>query len=136
MADNAKTPNVFELAMKLGLALKDDPRLVRMQKAREAFENDADMSTLMTEYEVQQKALENVATGGTFDPEMVQMIQDRIDVLYKQINENPMCQELTAAQEEVNELMNAVNNTITFAITGQMPTSCGGNCSSCGGGCH
>lgn len=136
MSENAKTQNVFEFAMKLGMALKKDERLVRMQKAREAFENDAEMSTLMTEYDVQQKALENVATGGTFDPAMVQMIQDRIDVLYKQINENPLCQELTAAQEEVNELMNAVNNTITFAITGEIPTSCGGNCSSCGGGCH
>lgn len=136
MSENAKTQNVFELAMKLGMELKKDERLVRMQKAREAFENDAEMSTLMTEYDVQQKALENVATGGTFNPEMVQMIQDRIDALYKQINENPLCQELTAAQEDVNELMNAVNNTITFAITGQMPSSCSGNCSSCGGGCH
>ena len=43
--------------------------------------------------------------------------------------------ELLEAQEAVNELMNAVNNTITFAITGEMPSNCTHDCSTCGG-CH
>ena len=138
MSDTKRTANVFELAMILGKALKEDERLVRMQNAREAYEGNEQLSTLMTEYEVQQKAMENVAgaVNGEFDPHMVQLIQDRIDAIYRQISEHPVYVELNDAQNDVNELMNAINNTITFAITGEIPTSCSHDCSSCGGGCH
>jgi hypothetical protein len=83
--DTTNNQNVFELAITLGKALKEDERLVRMQKAREEFEGNEQLSTLMTEYEVQQKAMENVAGGGEFDPHMVQLIQDRIDAIYRQV---------------------------------------------------
>ena len=128
--------NVFELAIVLGKALKEDPRLVRMQQARLAYEQNEEVTTLMAEYEVQQKAMENITTGDNFQPEMIQLIQDRIDELYDQIMKHPVFVELNDAQTAVNELMNAVNNTIMFAITGEMPTSCSHDCSSCGGGCH
>lgn len=127
--------NPFELAIVLGKALKKDPRLVRMEAARHAYEDNADIKTLMTEYEVQQKAMENIAGGDDFDPHMIEMIQDRIDDLYKQIVEHPVYVELNAAQEAVNDFMNAINNTIMFAITGEMPSSCTHDCSTCGG-CH
>ncbi len=128
--------NVFELAIILGKALKNDPRLVRMEQARKAYEESEELTTLMAEYEVQQKAMENVTTGADFDPHMIQLIQDRINQLYEEITIHPVFAELNAAQEAVNELMNAVNNTIMFAITGEMPSSCTHDCSTCGGGCH
>lgn len=130
------TDNVFEMAMVLGKALKKDPRMTRMEAARKAYEEDPEINTLMAEYEVQQKAVENVTTGENFDPEMIQLIQHRIDELYEQITKNPTFAELNAAQESVNELMTAVNNTITFAITGEMPSNCTHDCATCGGGCH
>ena len=129
------TQNVFELAIVLGKALKKDPRMVRMDEARKAYEQDETMTALMTEYEVQQKAMQNIATGESFEPQMMEMIQNRINELYEQIMSHPVYVELNAAQEAVNELMNAVNNTITFAITGEMPSNCTHDCSTCGG-CH
>ena len=129
------TQNVFELAIVLGKALKKDPRMVRMDEARKAYEQDETISTLMAEYEVQQKAMQNIATGENFEPQMMEMIQNRINELYEQIMSHPVYVELNAAQEAVNELMTAVNNTITFAITGEMPSSCTHDCSTCGG-CH
>jgi len=133
---NMDTKNPFELAILLGKSLKDDPRLVRMNEARKAYENDETLSTLLAEYNVQQKAMENVTAGESFDPHMIQLIQDRINEIYEQITESPLYKELEEAQNAVNELMNAVNNTITFAITGEMPSSCTHDCSTCGGGCH
>ncbi len=133
---NLDQKNVFELAIVLGKALKNDPRLVRMETARKAYESDPELTTLMAEYEVQQKAMENVTTGEDFDPHMIQMIQDRINQLYEEITVHPVFAELNEAQAAVNELMNAINNTITFAITGEMPSSCTHDCSTCGGGCH
>lgn len=132
---NLDNTNVFELAIALGKALKADPRLVRMENARKAYEEDATISTLMTEYEVQQKAMQNVASSENFEPQMMEMIQNRINELYEQIMNHPTYAELNAAQEAVNEYMNVVNNTITFAITGKMPSDCTHDCSTCGG-CH
>ncbi len=133
--NNTEKKNVFELAITLGKALKEDERLVRMEAARKAYEEDATLKTLMTEYEVQQKAIQQVASGEDFDALLCESIQNRINELYDQIMAAPAYVELLAAQEAVNELMNAVNNTITFASTGEMPSNCTHDCSTCGG-CH
>ena len=133
--NNTENKNVFELAITLGKALKEDPRLVRMENARKAYEEDAALKVLMTEYDVQQKAIQKVAASEDFDPQLIESIQNRISELYDQIVAAPAYVELNEAQEAVNELMNAVNNTITFAITGEMPSSCTHDCSTCGG-CH
>ena len=133
---NLDQKNVFELAIVLGKALKEDHRLVRMEQARKAYESNDELTTLMAEYEVQQKAMENVTTGEDFDPHMIQLIQDRINKIYEDITVHPVFVELNEAQAAVNDLMNAVNNTIMFAITGEMPSSCTHDCSTCGGGCH
>ena len=133
--DTTNNQNVFELAITLGKALKQDARLVRMEAARKAYEEDPILKTLMTEYEVQQKAIQKVAAEEDFDAQLLESIQNRINELYDQIMAAPAYVELMEAQEAVNELMNAVNNTITFAITGEMPSSCTHDCSTCGG-CH
>ena len=126
---------IFALAAQLGQELKKDERLVRMAKAKEAYETDGELRTLMREYQVQQIALEKTAGQKDVEARFLEMIQDRINQLYDQIIAHPVYVELEAAQEEVNALMNAVNNTITFEITGEMPSSCTHDCSTCGGGC-
>ena len=126
---------IFALAAQLGQELKKDERLVRMAKAKEAYETDGELRTLMREYQVQQIALEKTAGQKDVEARFLEMIQDRINQLYDQIVAHPVYVELEAAQNEVNALMNAVNNTITFEITGEMPSSCTHDCSTCGGGC-
>ena len=124
----------FELAAQLGKALKEDEKLVRLANAKKAYEEDKELQKYMIEYEVQQKALQVEITREERDTLFIDVIQKRIDELYKLIMEHPVFAELNEAQAEVNELMNAVNNTITFEITGELP-SCTGSCSTCGGGC-
>ena len=126
---------IFALAAQLGQELKKDESLVRMANAKEAYETDGELRTLMREYQVQQIALEKTAGQKDVEARFLEMIQDRINQLYDQIVAHPVYVELEAAQEEVNALMNAVNNTITFEITGEMPSSCTHDCSTCGGGC-
>jgi len=125
---------IFELASQLGKALKEDEKLVRLDNAKKAYEGDKELQKLMIEYEVQQKALQAELVKEERDTMFIDIIQKRINELYDAIMSHPVFVELNNAQSDVNELMNAVNNTITFEITGELP-SCGGNCSSCGGGC-
>lgn len=126
---------IFELAAELGKALKEDSRLKALEAAKAAYEADTALQKQLVEFEVQQKALQGEITKEERDTMFIEVIQKRIDELYRAITENEAFVALGEAQAEVNELMNSVNNTITFNITGEEPSSCTHDCSSCGG-CH
>lgn len=126
---------IFELAAELGKKLKDDARLVALEDAKKAYEEDAQLKKYMIEYEVQQKAMQAEVGRTDRDLHMIEAIQKRIDELYKLIAEHPVFLELNRVQAEVNDLMNRVNQTIMAQITGEEPSSCTHNCATCGG-CH
>ena len=127
---------IFEIAAQLGKALKEDERLVRLENAKKAYKESPTLGKMMIEYEVQQKALENEVVKPEKDTHFIDIIQNRINELYRQIMEDPAFVELNEAQQVVNELMNSVNTTIMFNITGELPSDCTHNCSTCGGGYH
>ena len=126
---------IFELAAELGKTLKNDKRLIALEEARKAYESDERVMKLMTEYEVQQNAIHEEAMKEDRSEDVLNAIQDRIEAIYNQIVESDSYKVLEAAQNEVNALMEAVNNTITFNITGEEPSACTHDCSTCGG-CH
>ena len=130
--ENAK---IFELAAELGKALKADEKLVRLDKAKKAYEADKALQKYMIEYEVQQKAMQNEVAKPERDLNFIEVIQKRIDTLYKLIAEHPTFAELNRTQAVVNELMNSVNNTIMSQITGEESAGCTHNCKTCSG-CH
>lgn len=126
---------IFEIAAELGKALKADERLVALEDAKKAYEANTTLQRNMVEFEVQQKALQQEIAKPERDTVFIEVIQKRIDELYKAITEDADFVALNDAQAVVNELMNSVNTTITYNITGEMPSSCTHDCSTCGG-CH
>ena len=88
----------------------------------------------MNEYNAQQEAISAEAGKETPDSEAIAKMQGRIDELYKLIVTSETFNNMSEAQMAVNELMESVNNIITFNITGELP-SCTHDCSSCGGSC-
>ncbi|MGM9682933.1 MAG: YlbF family regulator [Eubacteriales bacterium] len=126
---------IFELAAQLGKALKEDSRLIALEDAKKKYESNTELQKRLVEYEVQQKAMQSEITKPERDTLFIDVIQKRIDELYSLITNDPDFIALNEIQAEVNELMNSVNSTITFNITGEEPSSCTHNCSSCGG-CH
>ena len=126
---------IFDLAAQLGQALKQDERLLRLNAAKDAYEKNTDLQSMMAEYAAQQAAIEQAVSGEEIDTHLIDVLQGRIDELYKQITENEIYVQFEKAQQEVNALMNAVNSTITYHITGEVPGNCTHDCSTCGG-CH
>ena len=127
---------IFELAEQLGKVLKEDARLIALEEAKKAYEEDVKLQKCMMEYEVQQQAMQREAMKPEKDLHFMETIQNRIDTLYQAIIENPTFDALNRAQEAVNLLMNQVNQAITFEITGEEPSGgCTHDCSTCGG-CH
>ena len=126
---------IFEIAAELGKALKADERLVKLEEAKKAYEENKTLQRNIVEFDVQQKALQQEMVKPEKDTIFIEVIQKRIDELYKMITEDADFVALNDAQAVVNELMNSVNSTITYNITGELPSSCTHDCSSCGG-CH
>ena len=126
---------IFEIAAELGKAIKEDARYKRFEEVREAYAACDELQKNMIEYEVQQTALRNEYAKEEKDMVFIEAIQKRIDELYRAVTEAPEFIALNESQAEINELMNAVNTTITYNITGKEPDSCTHDCSTCGG-CH
>ena len=127
--------SIFELASELGKKLAQDERLVALEQAKNAYEENKELQTYLVEYDVQQRAMQKAVTQDDRDMDLIESIQRRINELYELIANHPAFEELNRAQAEVNELMNSVNQTIMTQITGEEPSGCTHNCSTCGG-CH
>ena len=105
---------IEEIAAQLGKAIKEDDRIKELNAARDAYETSEELRTLMTEYDVNQKAIEFEATKPELDEDLLKKMQGRLDDLYDKIMEHPVFVRLNAAQNEVNAYMEAINNIITF----------------------
>ncbi|MCQ2421215.1 MAG: YlbF family regulator [Clostridia bacterium] len=126
---------IMELAQLLGKAIKEDEAVKRMEAATEAYKADADLQYKVAEYNVQTMALTAEYKKPEKDMEVIHAIETRINTLYDEIAALPVMVEYNAAQEGVNALMNEVNAEITFHVTGEKPSSCTHDCSTCAG-CH
>ena len=126
---------VFDLAAKLGQALKGDERLIKLKAAREAYDASEELQGLIAEYNAQQAAIEQAASAEEIDTHLIDVLQERVNEIYNDITHHEAYLNLNRAQSTVNALMEAVNSTITYNITGELPSNCTHNCSTCGG-CH
>ena len=124
---------MMEVAAQLGQIIKESDTYRELEKAKEEYDNNEKIKQYMQEYQVDRQALENAAAQENPETLVIETLQNRLDELYKLITEDPSFIRLNNAQTAVNELMEQVNNEITFAITGQRP--CTHNCSTCHG-CH
>lgn len=125
---------IEQLAKALGNAIKSDERMVRLNKAREAYEANTELGRLAIEFEIQQRALANEYGKAERDDAVIASVQKRAQEIYDTISESPEYKEMLAAEEDMNKLMNEVNTMITTEITGEIP--CTHDCSTCGGNCH
>lgn len=124
---------IMELAAMLGKEIKKDPRIIEMNKAQEAYENDTELQKQIMEYNAQSQALSMEYKKETQDAELIGMIEKRIHTLYQEIMQNEKMLAFNKAQDVVNAFMAEVNGEITYQITGERP--CTHDCSTCGG-CH
>lgn len=125
--------NMMEVAAQLGKIIKESEIYRELETAKKEYEDNENIKQYMQEYQADRQALENAAAQEPPETLVIETLQNRLDELYKLITEDPVFVRVNAAQTAVNELMEKVNNEITFAITGQRP--CTHNCSTCHG-CH
>ena len=127
---------IIELAHMLGMDIAKSDEIARLEKAKAAFDQDAELQALMSEYETERKLLgeEFTKTTDAIDEKAVANLKARIEELTGIISKNPIYVAFAEAQQGMNRLMADVNAEIKFCITGERD-NCTHDCSTCSG-CH
>lgn len=134
--------DIISLAREIGKELQKDERYLNMQLAQQNTDNDQELQNLIGEFNLKRMAINNEAQKELQDQEKMQALNQELRAVYAQIMQNPNMIAYNKAKDELDALLKRVSAIITQSAEGADPetadyeeSSCGGNCSSCGG-CH
>ena len=126
---------VTELARRLGEAIAADPILEKYKAAKAAYEANGELRDALYEYEAQRSILsdEYQKSDGERNEGLVKLARERMDQLAKQIVAAEEYRDFTAAEQDVNRLMQEVNSEIGSIVFGT--SACTHDCSTCHAAC-
>ena len=126
---------IIELAHALGEEIAKSDEIKNLENAKNAFEKDADLQAKMSEYEADRMLLgeEFSKNADDMDQKAIADIRARMEELSAIICANEAYIAFANAQKAMNDLMAEVNGEIKFCITGERPSTCTHDCSTCGG---
>lgn len=127
---------IIKLAHKLGETIAESDEIRALAKAKAAYEADGDLQAKLNEYEAERRVLaDEFSKAEEADEQTVSALRARLEELGAVILANPHYTDFSSAQKALNDLMAEVNAEIKFCITGERPSACTHDCSTCGG-CH
>ena len=127
---------IIELAHKLGETIAESDEIRALAKAKAAYEADSDLQAKLNEYEAERRVLaDEFSKAEEADGQTVSALRARLEELGAVILANPHYTDFSTAQKALTDLMAEVNAEIKFCITGERPSACTHDCSTCGG-CH
>lgn len=126
---------IIELAHMLGLEIAKSSEMKKLEEAKDAFEASGELQGKMSEYETDRILLTQEYSKEEADEKLIADLHARIEELATEITTNALYVAFQQAQAGVNALMNEVNEEIKFCITGERPSDCTHDCSTCKG-CH
>ncbi|MBQ7387586.1 MAG: YlbF family regulator [Clostridia bacterium] len=128
---------IIELAHALGEEIAKSEEIKNLEATKAAFQSDAALQEKMSEYETDRLLLgkEFAKDAGDADERAIADLRARIEELSAEISKAPAYIAFAEAQQAMNALMADVNAEIKFCITGERPSECTHDCSTCSG-CH
>ncbi len=134
--------DIISLARELGKEIQQDERYLNMQIAQQNSDADQGLQDMIGAFNLKRMAINNEAQKEEHDQEKMQALNQELRGVYNQIMQNSNMTAYNKAKEELDALLKRVNAIISLSAEGEDPetadyeeSSCGGNCSSCGG-CH
>ena len=129
---------IIGLAHILGEQIAKSDEIKNLTAAKDAFDSDKDLQAKMSEYETERMLLgqEFAKESGEADEIAISNLKSRIEELTREISQNHKYIAFAEAQRALNSLMDSVNAEIKFCITGERPSTCTHDCSTCGGCSH
>lgn len=128
---------IIELAHALGEEIAKSDEIKNLEATKAAFQSDAELQSKMSEYEADRLLLgkEFAKDSSEADERAIADLRARIEELTGEISKSPVYIAFAEAQQAMNSLMADVNAEIKFCITGERPSECTHDCSTCSG-CH
>lgn len=128
---------VIELAHALGEEIAKSEEIKNLEESKKAFEADEELQGKMREYETERVLLrEEFNKVDADNQEAIEALKKRLEELSTEITANSHYTDFANAQNALNSLMDSVNAEIKFCITGERPSTCTHDCSTCGGCSH
>ena len=126
---------VQDYAKQLGDAIAAEPVIEKYKAAKAAYESNAELRDALHEYEAQRSILasEYEKADGERNEGLIALARERMEQLAKEIVASEDYRDYTAAEQEVNRLMQEVNATIGEIVFGTAP--CTRDCSTCHAAC-
>ena len=135
--------DIIELARDLGKKIQEDDRFIAMHVASQQCDADEALQNMIGEFNLKRMAINNEAQKEDRSEETLRTLNDELRAVYAEIMQNPYRAAYNNAKNELDALVQRVTTVITMSADGEDPDTCdcdscgcGGNCSSCGGGCH
>ena len=128
---------IIELAHMLGTEIAKSDEIKNLNTTKDAFDANEELQKKMREYETERYLLgqELAKERDASDEIAIANLKARIEELTNEISTSATYIAFANAQKAMNDLMAEVNAEIKFCITGERPTTCTHDCSTCGG-CH
>lgn len=129
---------IIEIAHMLGEEIAKSDEIKTLNTTKDAFDADESLQAKMREYETHRLLLgqEFAKEKDEADEKAIADIKARIEELTSEISASPVYIAFAEAQKAMNDLMASVNAEIKFCITGERPSTCTHDCSTCGGCSH
>lgn len=135
--------DLIAIARQLGKALQEEEAYKKMVAAAAANDANAELQEDIEKFNLLRFQLNEEISKQDSDKEKTEKIQKELSELYEKVTVDPNMIAFNEARTELEGLLDKVNQIITAAASGEDPekfeihdhSSCGGNCSSCGG-CH
>ncbi len=127
---------LLEMAAILGQRIRSSEAGEKLENAAKAYADCTELRSAFTEYQVQQKVLEEQGALEVKDEALITSIDKRLNEIYDQIINHETYKAYEKAQEEYNNLIsNLISEVVKFANGGDEEGGCTHDCSTCGG-CH
>ena len=128
---------VMMKAQELAQAILETGYYQKMQELEAQLTSDADASALVADFVEKRSTFEQLMQSGSASREEFAAAGKAFSAAQTALDENELVQQMRAAQEKYNDLMNNVNRILRLVVTGETEDEggCNGNCAGCAG-CH
>ena len=126
---------VFLKTQELGQALLESDAYKQMKAAEEKVTANELATRLVSGLMECRAEIARQMQSGDPDPMALKRLSDEMDGYQEQLDLIDDVVALTQARNGFNQLMEQINQVLSFIVTGRMEQECGGDCGSCSG-CH
>lgn len=121
--------------------LQSDESFKKYIAAKEVNDNDEQLQEDIGAFNLAKMAIDNALGEEERDDEKVKALNEDLRKAYSKIMVNENMQYYQAVKQQLDKLVNDITSLIVICANGEdpdtaeIPSSCGGDCASCGG-CH